>query len=60
METIQLLEILILIIGIYISKWGFDDLKKERIDWYATARDFGTSFFTILLGILMILNKVKF
>jgi hypothetical protein len=60
METIQILGIPIMLIGIYISKWGLDDLKKEKIDWYATARDFGTAFFTILLGILMIFNKVQF
>lgn len=60
MKTTQLLGIPMIIFGIYTLKWVFDDLKEDRIDWYATARDIGTSFFTILIGILMIYNKIEF
>lgn len=60
METIQLLGIPILIFGIYITKWGINDLKEKSTNWYTTARDFATAFFAILLGILMIFNKIEF
>jgi len=60
MEPFQILGIPVFLIGVYLLKWGKDNLKEENINWYSTARDFGTAFFTILLGILMLLNIIEF
>jgi len=60
MNTTQIIGIPILIFGVYVFKWGYKDIMADKIDWYATARDFGTAIITTMLGILMILDKVEF
>lgn len=60
MNATQLLGIPIVLFGLYIFKWGIKDLKADKVDWYATVRDFGTAVFATLLGILMVFNKIEF